>query len=86
MGSAKLNLTSLELGRATDITLKLEDTSRPNRILGELRINVTLWPKTQEDKEQVTILFSLNRRSFFKLIFHNYILKFLSKKISVRLL
>lgn len=54
MGSVKLDLTTLDLCRIHEVTLRLEDPSRPNRSLGELRLNVTLWPRTQEDKEQVT--------------------------------
>lgn len=53
MGSTKLDLTMLELNRPQDVLLKLDDPSRPNKDLGEIRLNVTLWPKTQEDKEQV---------------------------------
>ncbi|XP_062710210.1 multiple C2 and transmembrane domain-containing protein isoform X2 [Aedes albopictus] len=52
MGSAKLVLTSLELNRAEDLTIKLEDAQRANKDLGEIKLGVTLWPKTQEDKEQ----------------------------------
>ncbi|XP_050073733.1 multiple C2 and transmembrane domain-containing protein isoform X1 [Anopheles maculipalpis] len=52
MGSAKLYLTSLELNRAEDLTIKLEDAQRASKDLGELKLSVTLWPKTQEDKEQ----------------------------------
>uniref|UniRef100_A0A182NHJ8 C2 domain-containing protein n=1 Tax=Anopheles dirus TaxID=7168 RepID=A0A182NHJ8_9DIPT len=52
MGSAKLYLTSLELNRAEDLLIKLEDAQRPSKDLGELKLSVTLWPKTQEDKEQ----------------------------------
>lgn len=55
MGSAKLDLTLLDLGRLQELLVKLEDPSRSNRELGELRLNVTLWPRTQEDKEQVCI-------------------------------
>lgn len=55
MGSAQLALTSLELSRTHELTVKLEDPSRPVRTnLGELKMNVTLWPRTQEDKEQVS--------------------------------
>lgn len=53
MGSAKLCLTTLELNRAQDMAIKLEDPQRANKDLGEIKLNVTLWPKTQEDKEQV---------------------------------
>lgn len=54
MGSAQLHLTTLELSRTHELMVKLEDQSRPVRTnLGELKMNVTLWPRTQEDKEQV---------------------------------
>lgn len=53
MGSAKLDLRTIELSRPQELVIKLEDQSRPFRSLGELKINITLWPKTQEDKEQV---------------------------------
>lgn len=53
MGTVKLDLTQLDLGRLHELTLKLEDPSNAARAMGELRINVTLWPRTQEDKEQV---------------------------------
>ncbi|XP_055531817.1 multiple C2 and transmembrane domain-containing protein isoform X2 [Wyeomyia smithii] len=52
MGAAKLQLTSLELSRAEEMLIKLEDAQRANKDLGEIKLNVTLWPKTQEDKEQ----------------------------------
>ncbi|XP_055701211.1 multiple C2 and transmembrane domain-containing protein isoform X1 [Phlebotomus papatasi] len=52
MGSAQLDLTSVELCRAQEIVLKLEDPSRSGRTLGEIKLNITLWPRTQEDKEQ----------------------------------
>lgn len=55
MGTTKLDLTTLDLGRLQELMLKLEDPSNPLRTLGELRINVTLWPRTQEDKEQVVM-------------------------------
>lgn len=53
MGSSKLNLTNLELNNPEEMIIKLDDPGRPFKSLGELRLNVTLWPKTQEDKEQV---------------------------------
>uniref|UniRef100_A0A1Q3G4Q9 Putative conserved plasma membrane protein n=1 Tax=Culex tarsalis TaxID=7177 RepID=A0A1Q3G4Q9_CULTA len=52
MGSAKLQLQSLELNRVEEMVIRLEDAQRANKDLGEIRLNVTLWPKTQEDKEQ----------------------------------
>lgn len=59
MGSSKLNLTNLELNNPEEMIIKLDDPARPFKSLGELRLNVTLWPKTQEDKEQVRNKFYL---------------------------
>ena len=56
MGQSHLHLTSLELNRQEDLTIRLEDNQRPNKNLGEIKISVTLWPKTQEDKELVSNL------------------------------
>lgn len=55
MGSATLELSSLELSRTTDLPLPLQDPARPDASLGEILLTVTLNPKTQEDKEQVRI-------------------------------
>ncbi|CAH2005810.1 unnamed protein product [Acanthoscelides obtectus] len=52
MGSAVLNLTTLDLSRTTDISLTLLDPARPDASLGDILMTVTLFPKTQEDKEQ----------------------------------
>ncbi|XP_017033540.1 multiple C2 and transmembrane domain-containing protein isoform X2 [Drosophila kikkawai] len=53
MGSAKLDLTQLELGKAEDIHLQLCDSGgNPGEHgMGEILINLTLWPRSQEDKE-----------------------------------
>ncbi|XP_017839144.1 multiple C2 and transmembrane domain-containing protein isoform X2 [Drosophila busckii] len=53
MGSAKIDLTQLELGKAEDINLQLSDTNNgePGLSMGEILINLTLWPRSQEDKE-----------------------------------
>ncbi|XP_017106858.2 multiple C2 and transmembrane domain-containing protein isoform X1 [Drosophila bipectinata] len=52
MGSAKLDLTQLELGKAEDIHLRLCDTGGNGEGgMGEILINLTLWPRSQEDKE-----------------------------------
>ncbi|XP_044263295.1 multiple C2 and transmembrane domain-containing protein isoform X2 [Tribolium madens] len=52
MGSATLDLTTLDLGRATEVTMVLHDPDRPDTTLGEILLTVTLYPKSQEDKEQ----------------------------------
>lgn len=56
MGSAKIDLTQLELGKAEDINLSLSDTNNgePGLSMGEILINLTLWPRSQEDKEMVS--------------------------------
>lgn len=54
MGSAQIDLTQLELGKAEDINLQLQDTNHPERHMGEILINLTLWPRSQEDKEMVS--------------------------------
>ncbi|CAH2058517.1 unnamed protein product, partial [Iphiclides podalirius] len=53
MGSCYLDLTALELGRTQDLVLCLRDPNKPSLDMGEIVLNVTLWPKSQEDKEQV---------------------------------
>lgn len=54
MGSAKIDLTQLELGIAEDVNLALHDVNHPDRPMGEILVNLTLWPRSQEDKEQVS--------------------------------
>jgi hypothetical protein len=55
MGATKLSLTQFELNQPENIYLKLTDPARPLKDLGEIKIVVTLMPKTQEDKEQVNV-------------------------------
>lgn len=55
MGATKLVLTQLELNKPEEMCLKLADPARP-KDLGELKLVVTLLPKTQEDKEQVIFI------------------------------
>lgn len=60
MGSCYLDLTALELGRSQDLVLCLRDTNKSSsnlQDLGEVVLNATLWPRTQEDKEQVCDFF-----------------------------
>lgn len=63
MGAATLELTSLDVGKTTDITLCLQDPSKPCAQLGDITLTVTLYPKTQEDKEQV------NTKSYIIIMF-----------------
>lgn len=64
MGSAKIDLTQLELGKAEDINLPLSDTNNgePGLSMGEILINLTLWPRSQEDKEMVSREVRYDRR------------------------
>ncbi|CAF4769687.1 unnamed protein product [Pieris macdunnoughi] len=52
MGSCYLDLTALELGRSQDLVLCLRDPNKLNQDMGEIVMNVTLYPKSQEDKDQ----------------------------------
>ncbi|XP_063222777.1 multiple C2 and transmembrane domain-containing protein isoform X3 [Bacillus rossius redtenbacheri] len=65
MGSAYLDLTKFELGKPTDVTLSLRDPGKVE-YLGEILLNVTLYPRSQEDKDQYfqrsTKLSDVNRR------------------------
>lgn len=67
MGTTKLDLTQVELGRLHELCLKLEDPSNACRPMGELRVNVTLWPRSQEDKEQVYCGDSIGSSLFYSL-------------------
>ncbi|XP_045540272.1 multiple C2 and transmembrane domain-containing protein isoform X1 [Papilio machaon] len=66
MGMCYLDLTALELGRTQDLVLCLQDPNKPNQDMGEIVLNVTLWPKSQEDKDQYllknTRLSDVNKR------------------------
>ena len=56
MGSAVLDLTRLDLGRHTELTLPLKDPSKDpgqQEYMGEVSLAVSLWPRTPEDREQV---------------------------------
>lgn len=65
MGSCHLDLTALELGRTQDLVLCLQDPNKPNQDMGEIVLNVTLWPKSQEDKEKVTFFSYINNHIKF---------------------
>ncbi|XP_067424538.1 multiple C2 and transmembrane domain-containing protein 1 isoform X1 [Emydura macquarii macquarii] len=54
IGSAFLDLTSLELNRPTDITLSLKDPHYPDHDLGTILLSVLLAPK--EEQKEVTML------------------------------
>lgn len=57
MGAAQLELVQLDLGHPQDIVLELKDPARPRQHLGELYLTATLWPRNQQEKEQVHLLF-----------------------------
>ncbi|XP_055315199.1 multiple C2 and transmembrane domain-containing protein isoform X2 [Sitodiplosis mosellana] len=56
IGSALLDLTTLELSRVTELMIPLEDSTQPSGTNATskmlIKLNATLWPRTQEDKEQ----------------------------------
>lgn len=55
MGAAILDLTQLDLCQSQDIILELKDPARPQQYLGEIFLTASLWPKNQQEKEQVFI-------------------------------
>lgn len=55
MGAAQLDLTQFDLGQPSDVTLELKDPARLKQHLGEIYLTATLWPKNQQEKEQVGI-------------------------------
>ncbi|NXQ97861.1 MCTP1 protein, partial [Sagittarius serpentarius] len=54
IGSAFLDLTSLELNRQTDVTLSLKDPHYPDHDLGTILLSVLLAPR--EEQREVTML------------------------------
>lgn len=71
MGAAQFDLAQLDLGQPQDIVLELKDHNRPKQHLGEIYLTATLWPKNQQEKEQVFILthvFAILFRSMFLFI------------------
>ncbi|XP_052556758.1 multiple C2 and transmembrane domain-containing protein 1 isoform X5 [Tympanuchus pallidicinctus] len=54
IGSAFLNLASLELNRQTDVTLSLKDPHYPDHDLGTILLSVLLAPR--EEQREVTML------------------------------
>lgn len=66
MGAALLDLTQLDLGHPQDITLELKDPVRPKQHLGEIYLTATLWPRNQQEKEQVLSSFTIRSDSFKK--------------------
>ncbi|NXE79076.1 MCTP1 protein, partial [Cochlearius cochlearius] len=54
IGSAFLDLTSLELNRQTDVTLSLKDPHYPDHDLGSILLSVLLAPR--EEQREVTML------------------------------
>lgn len=67
MGAAQLDLTQLELGHSQDITLELKDPGRPKQHLGEIYLTATLWPRNQQEKEQVLLRLLLGTGRFAKM-------------------
>lgn len=80
MGAALLELTQLDLGHPQDITLELKDPVRPKQHLGEIYLTATLWPRNQQEKEQV-LLSSSNCASIKKLLRFFFNLLYLSMRL-----
>lgn len=59
MGATKIFLPDLELGKVEELVLPLEDTHNPEKDMGEITLSVTLWPRSQEDKELVSVFFCI---------------------------
>ncbi|CAG9813194.1 unnamed protein product [Phaedon cochleariae] len=70
MGSATLDLTSLDLSRPTDLSLALHDSARLDSTLGEIILAVTLYPKSQEDKEQLPMIYKAQIRPVLEYCSH----------------
>lgn len=62
MGAVQLDLTQLDLGHSQDITLELKDPGRPKQHLGEIYLTATLWPRNQQEKEQVLLTFLIRKK------------------------
>nr|XP_057913406.1 multiple C2 and transmembrane domain-containing protein 1-like isoform X3 [Doryrhamphus excisus] len=63
MGSAEVQLDSLELQRTTPVTLVLKDPLHPDQDLGTLEMAVTLIPKHSPLEERRDSMQSLSRKS-----------------------
>ncbi|XP_065512292.1 multiple C2 and transmembrane domain-containing protein 1 isoform X1 [Caloenas nicobarica] len=64
IGSAFLDLTSLELNRQTDVTLRLKDPHYPDHDLGSILLSVLLAPREeQREATQSLRLSDLHRKS-----------------------
>ncbi|KAK2532944.1 Mctp1 [Columba guinea] len=64
IGSAFLDLTSLELNRQTDVTLRLKDPHYPHHDLGSILLSVLLAPREeQREATQSLRLSDLHRKS-----------------------
>ncbi|NXG90768.1 MCTP1 protein, partial [Stercorarius parasiticus] len=68
IGSAFLDLTSLELNRQTDVTLSLKDSHYPDHDLGSILLSVLLTPR--EEQREVVISNTLIR--VITLVINNY--------------
>ncbi|NWI58041.1 MCTP1 protein, partial [Calyptomena viridis] len=63
IGSAFLDLTSLELNRQTDVTLSLKDPHYPDHDLGSIFLSVLLAPREQREPVILNILINSLRLS-----------------------
>ncbi|NWX47991.1 MCTP1 protein, partial [Steatornis caripensis] len=72
IGSAFLDLTSLELNRQTDVTLSLKDPHYPDHDLGSIFLSVLLAPR--EEQREVTMLMRKSWKRSSKVTFNNEVL------------
>ncbi|NXQ87244.1 MCTP1 protein, partial [Nyctibius grandis] len=68
IGSAFLDLTSLELNRQTDVTLSLKDPHYPDHDLGSILLSVLLAPR--EEQREVTMLMRKSWKRSSKVTFN----------------
>ncbi|KAM6289450.1 multiple C2 and transmembrane domain-containing protein 1 [Aegotheles albertisi] len=66
IGSAFLDLTSLELNRQTDVTLSLKDPHYPDHDLGSILLSVLLAPREEQQEATMLMRKSWKRSSKFQ--------------------
>ncbi|XP_014792325.1 PREDICTED: multiple C2 and transmembrane domain-containing protein 1 [Calidris pugnax] len=66
IGSAFLDLTSLELNRQTDVTLSLKDSHYPDHDLGSILLSVLLAPREEQREATMLMRKSWKRSSKFQ--------------------
>ncbi|NXD26903.1 MCTP1 protein, partial [Spelaeornis formosus] len=84
IGSAFLDLTSLEINRQTDVTLSLKDPHYPDHDLGSIFLSVLLAPGDQRETVILSIsvnviipVIGLSVSTFWHLMLNNYLMLFI---------